>query len=140
MPLNQAEAFMDGSIPMPLDTQIGREISYFRQFYRDLVPAVHLSYHRNAYYSLEDPELRITLDRDILWQEKDCSLSALPFGHSLLGAGQSLLEIKTASSVPLWLVTALSRAGIQQTSFSKYGMAYLSILQNNYRTGGVFCA
>ena len=140
LPLAEAEAFMAGDILMPIDTQIAREISYFCHYYRDLVPAVHLSYHRNAYYSLEDPELRITLDRDILWQEEDCSLSALPCGHSLLCAGQSLLEIKTAAAIPLWLVSFLSQAGIRQTSFSKYGTAYLSMLQNNYRTGGVICA
>ncbi|MCR5090139.1 MAG: polyphosphate polymerase domain-containing protein [Oscillospiraceae bacterium] len=137
--LESAEAYMCGKAPLPERSQIAREIDWFRGFYGELLPAVHLSYDRSAFYALDDPELRLTFDRNILWQTEDCSLSALPCGRSLLGSGESLLEIKTASSVPLWLAAELDRNGIRKTSFSKYGCAYTSML-NDYQTGGVICA
>jgi hypothetical protein len=34
------------------------------------------------------------------------------------------MEIKTDGAMPRWLATALDRAGIYPTSFSKYGTAY----------------
>lgn len=139
LPLNAAEAYMSGRISMPQDSQIGREIDWFCRCYRDLLPAVHISYHRNAWFDRLDPELRLTFDRDLLWQTEDCSLSSLPCGHSLLKAGESLLEIKTASAIPMWLVSLLDAAEIRKTSFSKYGSAYTAMLRND-RMRGVFCA
>ena len=139
LPLDLAEAYMHGEIAMPSDTQIGREIDWFCHSYRDLIPAAHISYDRNAWFDRIDPELRLTFDRNILWQTEDCSLSALPCGHSILGAGESLLEIKTASAIPMWLVSLLNEAEIRKTSFSKYGSAYTAML-NNYKMRGVSCA
>ena len=139
LPLSEAEAFMRREIPMPQNSQIGREIDWFCLSYRDLTPAAHINYDRNAWFDRCDPELRITFDRNILWQNEDCSLSALPCGHALLNAGESLLEIKTASSIPMWLVSALDEAGIRKTSFSKYGSAYRAML-TNFNTRGVSCA
>ena len=139
LPLDKAEAFMHREIPMPQDSQIGREIDWFCLSYENLRPAAHISYDRDAWFDRNDPELRITFDRNILWQTEDCSLSALPCGHSLLSAGESLLEIKTASSIPMWLVSVLDEAEIRKTSFSKYGSAYQAML-TNYRKRGAFCA
>ncbi len=139
LPLNEAETFMLGETLLPDDSQIGKEIGWFCTYYGELMPSVHLSYERCAFYSLEEPELRLTFDRNILWQTEDCCLSALPCGRSLLGPGESLLEIKTASAIPLWLVTELNRNGIRKTNFSKYGSAYVSML-SGCRTGGVYCA
>ena len=48
LPLDLAEAYMHGEIAMPSDTQIGREIDWFCHSYRDLIPAAHISYDRNA--------------------------------------------------------------------------------------------
>ena len=139
LPLSEAEAFMRREIPMPQNSQIGREIDWFCLSYQDLTPAAHINYDRNAWFDRSDPELRITFDRNILWQNEDCSLSALPCGHALLNAGESLLEIKTASSIPMWLVSALDEAGIRKTCFSKYGSAYRAML-TNFNTRGVSCA
>ena len=139
IPLDEAEAYMLHRIPMPSDSQIGREIDWFCHSYGDLIPAAHISYDRNAWFDRFDPELRLTFDRNILWQTEDCSLSALPCGHGIIGTGESLLEIKTASSVPMWLVSLLDEAEIRKTSFSKYGTAYMAMLAD-YRMRGVFCA
>ena len=68
LPLSEAEAFMRREIPMPQNSQIGREIDWFCLSYQDLTPAAHINYDRNAWFDRSDPELRITFDRNILWQ------------------------------------------------------------------------
>ena len=139
IPLDEAEAYMHHRIPMPSDSQIGREIDWFCHSYGDLIPAAHISYDRNAWFDRFDPELRTC---PLPWTRRAsraCSLSALPCGHSIIGAGESLLEIKTASSIPMWLVSLLDEAEIRKTSFSKYGSAYMAMLAD-YRMRGVFCA
>lgn len=132
-----AEHYMKGRLPLTEDSQIGREIDYFKRFYRNLQPAVYLCYDRCAYFSTDDPSLRATFDRRIRWRQEDMSLSALAGGQQLLQPQHSLFEIKAATSIPLWLVEVLEAGEIRQTSFSKYGEAYKSILSER---SGVFCA
>lgn len=133
----EAELYMAGRLPLLEDTQIGREIDYFKRFYGNLQPAVYLCYDRCAYFSTEDPDLRATFDRRIRWRQEDMSLTARPGGQHLLQPYQSLFEIKTASSVPLWLVEVLEAGEIRQASFSKYGEAYKMIISER---SGVSCA
>ena len=61
----EAKAFMERSAPLPQDNQIGRELIYFRDFYGDLEPRVHLSYEREAWFGKEDAGFRMTLDQNI---------------------------------------------------------------------------
>jgi len=137
----EASDYMAGRAALPEDSQIGREIEYFRRFYRDLRPTVYLCYDRCAYYCPEDAGLRATFDQNIRWRTTDMRLTAAPGGEQLLLPGQSLFEIKTAGAIPLWLVQALDEAGVRQASFSKYGEAYKTIFEraNRERTG-VSCA
>ena len=44
--------------------------------------------------------------------------------------GMSLMEIKTANAIPKWMVDILSSEKIRKTSFSKYGRAYLQMLDD----------
>ena len=134
---HEAAAFLAGRAPLPEDSQIGREIEYFLRFYGELEPAVYLCYDRSAYFSREDPNLRATFDRDIRFRQEDMSLLSRPGGQQLLLPGQSLLEVKTAGALPLWLTAALDRGHIRQVSFSKYGEAYQ--IQQKERSG-VTCA
>ncbi|MGE4276095.1 MAG: polyphosphate polymerase domain-containing protein [Lawsonibacter sp.] len=141
LPEQAADRFLRGDAPLPGKSQIGREIEYFLWLYQSLTPAVHLSYDRTAYFSKEDPNLRITFDRNIRWRRENLSLTAQPGGQQILAANQSLMEIKAGAALPLWLVKLLNREQISKTSFSKYGMAYESILQNKLqKSRGVFCA
>jgi hypothetical protein len=48
----------------------------------------------------------------------------------MLGEDQVLLEVKTLSSLPLWLTKLLSENKIFHTTFSKYGTAYCAIQEN----------
>ncbi|MBP5281933.1 MAG: polyphosphate polymerase domain-containing protein, partial [Lachnospiraceae bacterium] len=108
--------------------QITEEIDYFKSFYQKLIPAMVISYEREAYYDMEGSDLRITLDENILWRETDLDLRHDPYGQTLLTDDQTLVEIKIRMAMPIWLARALSEAGIYQTSFSKYGNAYRSKL------------
>jgi hypothetical protein len=129
MPQAEAVAAMEGSLPMPR-SQIGSEIDWFRTFYPELEPVVYLSYERTAYLSDKDDGFRITFDRNILWRGSELSLDSEPGGDPLLEPGQSLMEIKTAGAIPLWMTARLTEAGVFKTSFSKYGRAYEAMLVN----------
>ena len=49
-------------------------------------------------------------------------------GTSLLPEGMTLMELKCAGSMPLWMAHALTEARIYKTSFSKYGTAYAQMI------------
>ena len=94
------------------------------QVYKDLEPAVVLSYERDSYKGIDDPELRITFDYNILWQNDDLTLQKEPYGHKVIPVYKVLMEIKMAGGFPLWLSHLLTKYGAYKTSFSKYGEAY----------------
>ncbi len=133
----EAMAYMAGSAPLPFDSQIGREIDYFRSFYAGIRPAVYLCYDRSPWFSTEDPKLRATFDKRIRFREEDMRLTAAPGGQHLLLPHQSLFEVKTAEAIPLWLVEALEAGEVRQASFSKYGEAYTTMIKER---SGVLCA
>lgn len=123
----EAMDYLAGRIHAPQKTQITEEIDYFVQFYETLSPKVFLSYEREAYYTKEPGEFRVTFDENILWRETDLSLEKGVYGAPILKPGQTLMEIKTPGSIPLWMVKVLSGENISKTSFSKYGNAYIEI-------------
>lgn len=128
LPVERAMTYM-ADVEAQLDKgQIGRELDYFKKFYRGLRPTMYLSYDRLA-WRLED--LRITLDWNVRYRTERLDLTVPPDGEQLLDPGQYLLEIKTASAMPLWLVEVLDQNQIRKQSFSKYGKAYLRLLQEN---------
>ncbi len=114
--------------PPPEETQVTREIDYFVSFYKKLRPAVSLFYDRTAYYSAEDPDLRLTFDTNIRFRNKDFDISKGDHGYILLGSEKSILEIKAAGSMPLWLTKELDRLRIYPSPYSKYGNAYKLML------------
>lgn len=116
---------------LPENSQIAKEINYFLDFYGDIFPAVYLCYDRTAYFGADDSDLRITFDRNIRWRTEDIDIKVEPYGEQILDIGYSLMEIKAAGSMPLWLAELLAQGGIKQTSFSKYGMAYMTMLRRS---------
>ncbi len=119
-------------------TQISDEIDYVLDYYETLHPVVFLSYEREAYYSLDESDFRVTFDDTILVRRDNLTLTAPPYGDAILPEGMSLMEIKCSGGIPLWMTSALSREHIYKTSFSKYGTAYKELiyptLYNNHRT------
>ena len=130
MPEQQAMQYLTGQ-KRTADTQIAREIDYALQWYAHLRPAMFLSYEREAFYGREDPAFRVTFDEHIVWRHTDVSLCSAIYGAPLLPKDQVVMEIKTGTAIPLWMVAMLSENRLYKTSFSKYGNAYLAL---QYRT------
>ncbi len=138
MPQQAALTWLSGDHSQIPDTQIAAEIDYFSQYYGDLRPVIFLSYRRQAWYSLDGSDFRVTFDDDILCRQDRLSLSQPPGGISILPEGFILMEIKTAGGIPLWMVNLLSREKIFKTSYSKYGTAYQHHILPNAIQEGVF--
>lgn len=115
-------------LPLPVKSQVADEIEYFRSYYTGLHPTVFLSYEREAFYSLDESDFRVTFDENILYRNHDFSLGSETYGTSLLKEGQSLMEIKTTGGIPLWMCDELNKHKIFHTSFSKYGLAYKDMM------------
>lgn len=125
LPESVATDWLCGNTPAPCDTQISREIDYFKKHYVGLQPSMFLSYEREAYYDRTGGDLRVTFDDNILCRRTDLSLGCEPYGHSLLPENTVLMEIKCPGAIPLWMISLLSEGKIYKTSFSKYGRAYI---------------
>ncbi len=129
LPERLAASYLSGVAQAPVQTQITEEIDYFLQFYETLSPKVFLSYEREAFFTREPGDFRVTFDENILWRETDLSLQKGIYGEHILQPGQTLMEIKTPGNIPLWMVKVLSEEGIRKTSFSKYGNAYETMMK-----------
>ena len=129
----EAKAFMEHRGDLPKDSQIARELVYFRDFYWELAPRVYLSYEREAWFDPEDSGFRMTLDRNIQYRTADLSLAASTDGKPILPPDLSLLEVKASGGIPMWLTEHLSRHKIHKQSFSKYGRAYMELLEQSLK-------
>lgn len=109
-------------------SQIEKEITYFLSYYKGLRPALFLSYDREAYFSKEQSDFRVTFDENVLCREQDFSLNSAAKGIPILGKNQVLMEIKCSGGIPLWMTEILSSEKLYKTSFSKYGTAYRTII------------
>ena len=118
----QAREYLENGI-MPKECgQIMREIDYFMKFYHP-TPKVYLAYDRVAYVGEDDPEIRITIDRNIRSR-----MHRLELGYDgecqNLNPDTYLMEIKVPVSYPVWLADLLCNLQIYPVSFSKYGSVY----------------
>lgn len=111
--------------------QIMHEIEYIIKHY-NLMPDTYVAYDRVALYGIEEPELRITFDKNIRTRKDRLSLEAGDFGELILEDGKYVMEIKTNGSMPLWLAKKISEMELFPFSFSKIGTAY-----KNKFTGGI---
>lgn len=113
-----------GKRECPVETQISHEIDYFIGFYGRLIPAVYLTYEREAYYDKSGSDFRVTFDDNVLCRQTDIDLRSDPYGSPILTQNYVLMELKCSGGIPLWMTKALSSKQIYKTSFSKYGTAY----------------
>ncbi len=123
-----ATAWLSGEKHPEKHTQISNEIDYFLRFYGTLHPTVFLSYEREAYYSNDGSDFRVTFDDNVLCRQTDLSLEKEAYGTPILPEGKVLMEIKCSGGIPLWMTQLLSREKIYKTSFSKYGTAYRTLI------------
>lgn len=120
------------------ESQISKEITYFIKYYKTLEPKMFLYYDRTSYVSLNDENIRITFDNNIVYRNYDLRLEKGIYGNKLIDDETYVLEIKTNTSLPIWLVKALSKEKIYKTSFSKYGYAYENIYLKERKCYGKF--
>ncbi len=128
LPEEEAMEWVEGIRHCHKDTQISEEIDYFLQYYETLHPTVFLSYEREAYYTKEPSDFRVTFDDTILCRQEDLSLESPVYGTPILPEGMVLMEIKCSGGIPLWMTHVLSQEHIYKTSFSKYGTAYKTMI------------
>ena len=138
MTLQEAEAFLNEGCAPKEDSQINREIQYFLKFYRP-VPAMVLCYDREAFFGKEDPQIRMTIDRNIRFRENDLYLEHGDAGEMADPDGDFLLEVKVGSAMPIWMAKLFSEYEIYPVSFSKYGKIY-SITHEPALSGNLFAA
>jgi SPX domain protein involved in polyphosphate accumulation len=136
--LKSTQNWLKDKTQFPKETQIGREIDYFFTYYETLAPKVFLSYEREAFYSLDGSDFRVTFDENILAREEELSLSKDVWGEKLIDDNMVLMEIKTSGGIPLWMTKVLTDQKIYKTSFSKYGTAYESMIMNQGRNDTLY--
>ncbi|MGN0262028.1 MAG: VTC domain-containing protein [Eggerthellaceae bacterium] len=111
----------------PLSMQIAREIDAARARYDRLRPRMAIEYLRTAWvprpeFSAALGDLRITFDGGPRYKalyrdgSKWCAVTQ---------PGESIMEVKSSTPFPLWLVRVLSENGVYSRSFTKYGTAHL---------------
>ncbi len=128
MPYKDAMEWLNREHSCGKYSQISREIDYCLDYYETLHPSVFLSYEREAYFSKDGTDFRVTFDDKILARTEDLSLESSVYGTSILPEGKVLMELKCSGGMPLWMAKILSNEHIYKTSFSKYGTVYRNLI------------
>ncbi len=140
LPYAQARAVAAGADVQGTDpetVQTLREIACFLSRY-PVEEKAYISYDRTAYAGVEDPQLRVTFDRNIRFRQRQLGLESGMWGAPVLPPGRILMEIKVAAAFPVWLSHALSELALYPVSFSKYGACYQNyILKTNQKERSV---
>lgn len=120
-----------------IQKQIFAELDVFLSNY-PVVPKQYISYQRSAFFGKDDPDFRLTFDRQITERRYDLSLSQPSYGAQIIAPNQRLMEVKIAGAMPLWLSQKLAELKIYKVSFSKYGRAYQRYIRNKLYEEGHF--
>jgi hypothetical protein len=123
LPLADARLFLGDGSREPGSIQVLREADWMLNTY-GLSPAAAISYERAAFAGKEDPDFRVTIDRNLKGRKDSLDLKFGGAGDEILGSGQYLMEIKTAGAMPMWMCRLLDDLRVFPTSFSKYGEYY----------------
>lgn len=115
-------------------SQVTGEIDEFMSYYEGLKPAMIIGYDRVAMAGTIDPDFRVTFDTNITWRTSDLNLTSGSDGDQIIGEDQYLMEIKVRDAYPLELSRRMSELEIFPVSFSKYGKAYIDMLQASAET------
>lgn len=100
MILSEAVPYLAGKSEPGFDSQILHEITWFRNYYRGLAPAMYIAYDRIACFGTEDRNFRVTFDTNIRWRTDNLCLDGPTEGTRLLEPGWYLMEVKSPGAVP----------------------------------------
>lgn len=112
-----------------MNNQIINELSYAIKIYK-IIPKVYLAYKRQAFFGANNPEFRLTFDKDIIARRSDISLENGIFGERVIAEDKMIMEVKYNERMPLWFIEILRHNNLQKTSFSKYGTEYTNYIKN----------
>ena len=132
MRTQDAFEYIESGVP-PIDSQIMREIDYLMKFYRQPKPNVCILCEREAFFSMEDENVRLTFDENLRYRRGFPNSDNINEGALIVNKGEYIMEIKTPGAMPLWLAHALSECKIYPAKFSKYAHAYYDIMNLNER-------
>ena len=121
--INIISGFFENKEPLGVNSQIAKEITFFRDYYKNLQPSCLIIYDRVAYFE-PNGNLRLTLDSNPRFRFDNLNLTSSLDGISILPSGNTILEIKVQGAMPLWLSHILDKGNIRKGSISKYGEAY----------------
>ena len=120
----------------PEETTANAREFLFHMQRRSLAPVINVVYEREAFYSLHDEGVRITLDSALRSQLAEGLAFPPPEAPSVTALGQQvILEVKTDRGLPLWLRMILGRAGLTRQALSKYVICIDSLSANGHRSG-----
>lgn len=114
----------------PENPQISAELKHLFKTY-DLKPALFLAYDRFSYSDRQNPQFRITFDKNVRSRQTDLHLECGDHGENYFKHGEIVMEVKAEHAYPIWFVRALSRLQIYPASFSKYGRVMQRLDQNH---------
>ncbi|ALC92307.1 hypothetical protein AM500_22930 [Bacillus sp. FJAT-18017] len=141
MPLMEAYRYLNKPIDWPVldfeasNHQILKEIHHFRRLYY-LNPAMVVSYDRQAFHCITDPDLRVTFDLNLRCRDSDLHIENGPYGENFIDRDLVVLEVKVTHSVPLWLTRILQDLQCEQRSASKFCTS-LELLKGNELPGNI---
>lgn len=123
LPYTDAINFLDGEFEV--DSQIAREIKAFQKRYKNLSPKIVLNYERQAFVFVNDPDIRVTIDKNIKYRTENLDL--LSENNEVVlpeFKDKYIMEIKIKRPYPLHFSKLLSELSIFPLSFSKYGYIF----------------
>lgn len=106
-----------------------KEIRYFLKRY-ELKPVVYISYDRLGFFDKDDKMLRVTIDSNIKSRRYCLDIDNDACSNYVIPQDMYVLEIKSVSNFPLWLIRVLKELDIKISSFSKYGKEYVGVLND----------
>lgn len=108
------------------------EIEYYFKL-NPVKPTVYLSYERIALFDTDNPDFRVTFDRNITYRRTDLKLSSGSYGEQLLDDDEVLMETKISGALPKWFADILAKEEIYMSGFSKYGNEYSRFRGREYQ-------
>ncbi|MTD29786.1 polyphosphate polymerase domain-containing protein [Planomicrobium sp. YIM 101495] len=126
LPLNEAYELLNAAGEdweqrkwLASNEQILKEAMHFKSLY-DLRPELVVSYDRQAFSGIDEPDLRVTFDYNLMCRTDDLRIENGPEGQHFIDRDNVVLEVKVSETVPFWLSRLLSEHGCSKQSVSKF--------------------
>jgi hypothetical protein len=132
-----------GEKPKYVQQQVYKELQHTLNFYNPL-PALYLAYDRIAYFGKPEEEggpgrgLRISFDFNVRTRRENTGLELGDHGEPLLDEDTFVMEVKSGSLLPRWLLDYFAEHGMRRGSISKYGTEYKRYLKRQIEAGTLF--